>query len=42
MNYEVLEIRFNESVELVDFLKVEKFRKEIYRKIKIVLIKYKL
>lgn len=29
MNYEASEIRSNESAELADSLKVEKFRKEI-------------
>lgn len=42
MNYEASEIRSNESAELADSLKVEKFRKEIYRKTKTVLIKHKL
>lgn len=42
MNYEASEIRSNESAELADSLKLEKFHKEIYRKTKTVLIKHKL
>lgn len=42
MNYEASKIRSNESAELADSLKLEKFLKEILKKPETVLIKHKL
>lgn len=42
MNYEASKIQSNESAELADSLKLEKFHKEIKRETKTVLIKHQL
>lgn len=42
MNYEASKIWSNESAELADSLKLEKFHKKIKRETKTVLIKHKL